>query len=423
MMYTVWRHDVLLGTTDLAMSTPTPEARMGQLEPTPEFARAWAEFGPIVKEFFSAGEALGQTMAELPPAPDAEPPSDRARRVYDWLAAHPSAARVRDANEQMKGVALELRDPTGRQIPTESILIQELRPPAWIPPEAIEQTLREAREDGVRITVPSYVVIVEGLGGERGGEPPLPSPQDGKSGADLAAWNRAADAYATAAGGPNDRIYTMLRAVLWESLGPDVRGMDVLDLGCGHGWLSAHLVAAGARVHGIDGSQALLAHAREIAPGADFAQYDLAADALPTDRRYDRIVAHMVLMDLPRVDHVLSFVRSVLKPRGRFVFTMPHPCFFNYKTRTDPATGHLYCGVADYLHPAEWWIETYGGHRHYHRSLTFYIDALREHGLAVTRLHEPPQLSRDPAPARVAFYQGIPKFILIEASHCNSPGE
>jgi SAM-dependent methyltransferase len=240
-----------------------------------------------------------------------------------------------------------------------------------------------------------------------------------RSAADLSAWNQAADAYAAAVGGPDDRIYNMLRPTLWESLGPDLHDLDVLDLGCGHGWLTAHLVKAGARVRGIDGSEVLLAHARRAVPEAIFAQFDLTVDTLPVDRSYDRIVSHMVLMDLRDVDHVLAFVSAVLKPEGRFVFTMPHPCFFNYKTRTDSGTGQLYCGVSDYLHPAEWWIDSYGGHRHYHRSLTFYFDALRRHGLATTRLVEPPHLSRNPDAPSAAFYRGIPKFLLIEAGRCD----
>jgi SAM-dependent methyltransferase len=240
-----------------------------------------------------------------------------------------------------------------------------------------------------------------------------------ESAADLAAWDRAADRYAASVGGPDDRVYVMLRDALWESLGADLRGLDVLDLGCGHGWLSALLLEAGARVRGIDGSEALLAHARRIAPDIEFSQYDLVRDTLPTDRCYGRIVAHMVLMDLPDIDRTLAFVRRVLEPGGRFVFTMPHPCFFNYRTRSDPDTGDLYCGVADYLEPAEWWVASYGGHRHYHRSLTFYVEALRRHGLTLTRLYEPPHASRDPDPVRAAFYRRVPKFILIEARQCD----
>ena len=244
-------------------------------------------------------------------------------------------------------------------------------------------------------------------------------PHEAGSAADLAAWDAAADRYASAVGGSDDRVYSMLRPALWASLGHDLRGLEILDLGCGHGWLSALMADAGARVRGVDGSDALLAHARRAVPRVEFLRADLTTGPLPTDRHYDRVVAHMVLMDLPDIDRTIAFVRSVLAPGGRFVFTMPHPCFFNYKTRLDPDTGELYCGVANYLAPAEWWVETYGGHRHYHRSLSFYSEALSRHGLAVTRVYEPPQVSHDRDPARAAFYLGIPKFILIEAGVCS----
>ena len=242
----------------------------------------------------------------------------------------------------------------------------------------------------------------------------------GASAIDIAHWDRLAEDYASRIGGPNDRIYAMLRNAIWTSLGPDVSSLDVLDLGCGHGWLTALLHAAGARVRGIDGSAALLSVARRLSPAIEFEQRDLVADALPTDRDYDRIVAHMVLMDLPDIEPLLAFVRRVLRPTGRFVLTMPHPCFFNYKTREDPATHDLYCGVSDYLSPAEWWIESYGGHRHYHRSLTFYVTALQRHELAVTALFEPPQKSENAE--RAAFYRGIPKFLLLETRPCTSGG-
>jgi len=242
----------------------------------------------------------------------------------------------------------------------------------------------------------------------------------GRSAADLAAWDAAADRYANSVGGSEDRIYAMLRPALSASLGEDLQGLDILDLGCGHGWLSAVLSDAGARVRGIDGSDALLAHARRAVPAVEFLRCDLTAGPFPTDRHYDRVLAHMVLMDLPDIDPAIAFVRDALAPAGRFVFTMPHPCFFNYRTRADPQTGELYCGVANYLAPAEWWVETYGGHRHYHRSLSFYVDALRRHQLAVVRVYEPPQISRDPDDERAAFYLGIPKFILIEARVCTS---
>ena len=54
---------------------------------------------------------------------------------------------------------------------------------------------------------------------------------------DISDWNRIADTYTQMVGVPDDRIYRQFEAVLWEGLG-DLRGAEVLDVGCGHGWLS-----------------------------------------------------------------------------------------------------------------------------------------------------------------------------------------
>jgi hypothetical protein len=95
MKYTVWRHDVLLGRTDLAMPSVDPATRAGQLETTLEFAGAWAEFGPTVEEFFAAGAAVGNSVADMPAAAPGTRPADRARQVY-IVVIHDAAA---DATE------------------------------------------------------------------------------------------------------------------------------------------------------------------------------------------------------------------------------------------------------------------------------------------------------------------------------------
>lgn len=145
------------------------------------------------------------------------------------------------------------------------------------------------------------------------------SEQQGKN---LADWNRVADRYTQAVGGPDDRIYRQLEPVLWESLG-ELEGLDVLDLGCGHGWLSGKLAEAGARVTGVDGSAKLLEKARAAHPEITFLQHDLSAGLPDTDGTFDRVLAHMVLMDVPMLDTLVHDVRQIL-PEGKFIFTLPH---------------------------------------------------------------------------------------------------
>ena len=63
---------------------------------------------------------------------------------------------------------------------------------------------------------------------------------------------------------------------------------------------------AGGRVWGVDGSSELLSRARLAYPELDFTEWDLNQGLPPTERRFERIVANMVLMDIPELGPLLA---------------------------------------------------------------------------------------------------------------------
>ena len=239
---------------------------------------------------------------------------------------------------------------------------------------------------------------------------------------DLALWDAAAATYAARVGGGGDSFYRRIHDFLWDAVG-DVRGRDVLDLGCGHGWLAEEFRLAGARVTGIDGSAALLAQARTRYPEIGFRQYDLTRglphgseqDPVPPHEsedasghahapeqgspppRYDRVVAHMVLMDVPQVDRLLADTAAALRPDGVFVFSILHPAFYSRRI-VDGDAGERYRMVPDYLTHETRQVTTFGEHHHYHRPLSWYIQRLAEHGFLVGGMVEPPSLPREDIP-------------------------
>lgn len=231
---------------------------------------------------------------------------------------------------------------------------------------------------------------------------------------DIEDWNRNAASY-TQFAGPDDFINRQFKRELWQSLG-DVRGVRILDLGCGAGWLSQQLHEAGAEVLGIDGSSELLQAARTCYPDIEFLQHDLSLGFPPLGRTFERIVANMVLMDIPDLTLLMQSIREALRPGSKFIFTMQHPCFFYMKSQRDEE-GRMFRKVTGYLQPEVWRMEGFGGHNHYHRSLTSYFAHLRENRLAVTRLYEPePIVQSEKTEEELAFHRSIPVFILIEAT-------
>lgn len=245
--------------------------------------------------------------------------------------------------------------------------------------------------------------------------------KESQSTRDLADWNQVADQYShqNQATAPIDNtvpidntMYTHMQAIFWETIG-DIRGQRVLDLGCGDGWLSGMAHDAGAHVVGVDGSARLLEFARQAHPATEFIEWDLAQGLPPQLGAIDLIVSTMLLMDIPDVTLLFVDLRRVLTENGRFIFTILHPCFFGYKRYYDPIAGEWYRKVTNYQEQQTWREESFGGHNHYHRTLTYYTELLRTNGFAITRLYEP---EWDPGPEKAeAYRRQWPIVLLVEA--------
>jgi malonyl-CoA O-methyltransferase len=163
-------------------------------------------------------------------------------------------------------------------------------------------------------------------------EPPVPS--EVRAGYDC--W---ADIY-DHEGNP---LIALEEPVVQGALG-DVRGLAVLDLGCGTGRHALWLAQAGARVTAVDFSEGMLEQARRK-PGADavrFLAHDLLRPLPFPDRAFDRVVSGLVLEHLADLGAFFAEVRRVLRPGGRAVVSAMHPAMFLKGVRarfTDPATG------------------------------------------------------------------------------------
>jgi 2-polyprenyl-3-methyl-5-hydroxy-6-metoxy-1,4-benzoquinol methylase len=117
-------------------------------------------------------------------------------------------------------------------------------------------------------------------------------------------------------------------------------GEVVLDAACGNGNYSRRLGRAGAKVVAFDGSATFIERARQRTTADDGAIEYHRLDATDEssllslgEARFDAAVCSMAMMDLPVITPLLSSLRKLLKPAGRFVFSIPHPCFNSSQLR------------------------------------------------------------------------------------------
>src|SRR5947199_10439477 len=100
----------------------------------------------------------------------------------------------------------------------------------------------------------------------------------------------------------NRSVHGLQGAPEWPTLQamlPDMRGLRVVDLGCGFGWFCRWARAQGAaRILGLDISEKMLARARSVPiPGIAYEQVDLERLSLPTgsfDLAYSSLAFHYV---------------------------------------------------------------------------------------------------------------------------------
>lgn len=111
-----------------------------------------------------------------------------------------------------------------------------------------------------------------------------------------------------------------LDARIGANLPPHATGLRLLDIGCGTGHQLRAFALRGFRVAGIDGSPAMLEHARRTCPEAELKQADVAE--LPFgDASFDWVISIEVLRYLPDFRPALREMVRVLKPGGICLLT------------------------------------------------------------------------------------------------------
>jgi SAM-dependent methyltransferase len=224
---------------------------------------------------------------------------------------------------------------------------------------------------------------------------------------------------------------TLLRVV------GSVRGLRILDLACGNGYLTRRWARQGAKsAVGVEASRPNLrfARRRERAQPSGARFLDRNASDLKgiPGATFDLVVANMALQDIHDAAGAVKEVARVLAPDGRFVFSVSHPCFdlddrsawVVERIREHDGTFHdvVWRKVRQYRHErtvrVPWKIseEETGYTSAYHRTLATYARILREAGLAIVRLEEPfplPEMILESPQGR--FIAEIPLHLVVEA--------
>jgi 2-polyprenyl-3-methyl-5-hydroxy-6-metoxy-1,4-benzoquinol methylase len=147
------------------------------------------------------------------------------------------------------------------------------------------------------------------------------------------AWNQNAGFWDERMGEGNDFVEVLIWPATERLL--ELRsGERVLDVACGNGLSSRRLAAMGAEVVAFDFAEEMIAHALErTTEHIDRIEYlvldatDEAALLALGEGRFDAAICNMALFDMAEIEPLMCALARLLRPGGRFVFSVLHPCF------------------------------------------------------------------------------------------------
>jgi 2-polyprenyl-3-methyl-5-hydroxy-6-metoxy-1,4-benzoquinol methylase len=215
----------------------------------------------------------------------------------------------------------------------------------------------------------------------------------------------------------NDFFISLVWPSVEKLLSP-LPGEKLLDIACGNGLTSRRLAHAGAAVVAFDFSEEMIGAAKTRSSDGqiDYRVIDATdEDALRAlgSGTFDGALCNMALMDMSDIRPLMNAAASLLRPGGRFVFSLLHPCFNNpsivqmgeLEDREGEFVTTYSVKVSRYLTPyAQVGLAMHGQpvpHPYFHRPLGMLLQEMFDAGFTLDALEErafPPENSGGSTP-------------------------
>lgn len=155
---------------------------------------------------------------------------------------------------------------------------------------------------------------------------------------------------------------------------------NVLDIGCGEGWLARTLSKTGIPVLGIDAVPALIDYANQIGLAKfDVCLYENLRN-YKFDSKFDGIVCNFSLIGKESTEIVIKTSANLLQKHGKLIIQTLHPAVAYIDSYTEGWRSGSWSGFSeDFLKPAPWYFRTIEG----------WFKLLNKHGFEKINIIEP----------------------------------
>ncbi|WP_404458069.1 class I SAM-dependent DNA methyltransferase [Oceanobacillus kapialis] len=204
--------------------------------------------------------------------------------------------------------------------------------------------------------------------------------------------------------------------VLRQFIG-DVKGMKILDLGCGEGLFGLDLLEAGCtRYEAVEGSRNMVNIARDqLAEREAAIHHSVIEEWNFPQQAFDLITSRLVFHYLKDLSPIFDNIYQALHPNGRLIFSVQHPVLTASRNRNSGNEKRSSWNVDNYFESGER-VEQWMNKDvvKYHRTIEEYFHLLTRAGFHIKNISEcPPERVNFSTEEEFARRERIPLFLLF----------
>lgn len=164
----------------------------------------------------------------------------------------------------------------------------------------------------------------------------------------------------------------------------------VIEIGAGTGHLSKAIANRHFSITAIEPSLGMHKVACEVLKNEEVELINCSSYELQVHELFDVAFSHLVAHSVEDLNHLLKSIVAQLTEGGHFIFSIPHPCFYNaYKKFLGPEYNYMTPMTKEVAFtvtndPAH----VIAGVPYHHRPISSYVNSIVAAGFALSGLHE-----------------------------------
>jgi len=116
---------------------------------------------------------------------------------------------------------------------------------------------------------------------------------------------------------------------MYIDLVKEIKPNTILEVGAGTGHIAKELVRYVDSITAIEPAEGMFGIAQNVLLNSSVKLLNLDVFEMGQNSSFDLVISHLVAHVVENLNLFLSTIKRLLKPGGKVIFSIPHPCFYN----------------------------------------------------------------------------------------------